>query len=82
MNVFHSFYDFRSVMNYSTIIIIQDCMCFECVCAVPLLPRAQRSDDWSCPKLNTSSGDRYSEGRQGGGREREGGKEGERKREE
>ena len=24
------------------------------------LPSAHRSEDWSCPRLNTSSGDRYS----------------------
>lgn len=24
-------------------------------------PSAQRSDDWSCPKLKTNSGDKYSD---------------------
>jgi hypothetical protein len=35
---------------------------------LPHSPSAQRSEDWSCPKLNTSSGDKYSEGSEGGGR--------------
>jgi hypothetical protein len=39
---------------------------------LPHSPNAHRSEDWSCPKLKTSSGDRYSEervgDREGGGR--------------
>jgi hypothetical protein len=29
-------------------------------CCVVFSPSAHRSEDWSCPRLNTSSGDRYS----------------------
>jgi hypothetical protein len=29
-------------------------------CCIVFSPSAHKSEDWSCPRLNTSSGDRYS----------------------